>query len=314
MFSLANTTNLPNSIVTTTSGITQVDSRGSSSGGVLSGGTSGMHKYDFTTNLNVVDVSGGETPLTIVAGGNATESGGIWSKSITGTAWNSSVRSTEQYSTGGIWAISWEIMADTGTIRQMSGISENDLDTYQSCTHAAYQVNGYFYSTVYESGSGKSVKWVNQAERHIDPGDRFGVMISGSRLRYFVMKGTNVHIMHVSETPVTGTGLRWKGVMNRGTDASGHSQFGDVWYHDVTSQISSTSQIRGYASDALTQEHIDSLLDIGMIVQAGSTYANLIYIRSPSTEYEASLGVPYDIDMTHSYEAILNQDVKTITH
>lgn len=313
MFSLANTTNVPDSIITESGGITQIDSRGSSSGGVLGGGTSGVHEYTFTSSSNIADILAGETQLTIVAGSNASESGGVWSKSTTGTGWNASISSVETFDSADVWAMSWEVSNIFGTIRQMSGLSSLVGDHYNRCSHAIYQVNSYFYSTVYESGSGRSANSLDNANKYPAVGDRFGMMCSNGTIKYFVMKGTNVYVMHTSDALASGNGIGFKGCMNRGTNVSGTSEFTKAWIHNTSKQEILSSFVRGIASDPISQPEQDQLAKMGMVVESGSTYSNIFFTRTGGSRYDNGSGTSYDVNMTHQYEALLNQDLKTLS-
>jgi len=314
MFTLANTTNIPVSELKVTGNIHQIDSRESSSGGVISGGTSGLHKYKFVTTVNTPDITSSETPLTIEAQANANFSGGEWLKSSSGNSWNSAVRSVEGFNANEPFAFSWEIASVSGTVRQMAGLDNSPPDTnsYSSIDHAIYQVNNRFYSYVYENGTSVFIGPTVNPDMYVTAGDRFGVEVTAGKLRYFTLKNGVVYYAYESELSVSGL-YYWKGAMNRGNGSSGRSKFNNAWVHQDTKLITRSEEIAGEASSLITDEDKDKLATLGMIIENGSTYSNIYYSRSTNGAFSNN-GTTHDIDMIHRYQSVDNQDLKILGH
>jgi hypothetical protein len=317
MFSLAvnNNINVPLSVISNNGPVYHIDSRTSTNDGIEAGGTAGVHEYTFVSNYNKADIFAGETPLTLVDNGNSALDNGVWKKSIAGNSWNAGVNSTESFDASGVFAITWEVEVSTGTVRQMGGISTNPNagNSYTKSSHAIYQVNNYFYGYVYENGSSKKVVNQDMANRTVVPGDRFGISISGGSVSYFIMKGSVIYPMWESSTLATTTTAHFAMAFNRGVGSSGHSTIEKAWVHNASTIATRSVSIEGVANNIITPTDIATLKEVGMVIQAGSTYGDIYYIRDASSAYD-NLGVPFDIDMTHNYTVTSNQDVKVITH
>ena len=315
MFSLDNTTNIPRSVIAVDNGITQIDSRTSSNDGTESGGTSGRHKYQFSSTRNIIDLFGGGTDLTIVEGANFTF-GTTWKKSIDTNAWDSYVRSTESFDTTGIFAISWEVTTKIGTIRQMAGIDDNPTEnaSYTSMSHCLYQVNSYV-NNAYENGASRTDPFYPHSDKYLLPGHRIGCKVSGGEVQYYIQKGGVIINLFTSTLPIAGMAF-WKGLGNRGNLSSGWAEFGNVQVHQSTTTDLVGVDIVGNSDDFLSAEDIESLRQVGILSEPGSKYGNLYITRHDVDKWKVggtSGGAFYDLDYTHSYRAFDSQDVKTVS-
>ena len=76
-----------------------------------------------------------------------------------------------------------------------------------------------------------------------------------------------------------------------------------------------STTVSGTADAQLTPADIDSLAGVGMYIEPGSTHGNMYYARDATQSYrDSATNAAYDVSMTHTYEAIINQDLQTITH
>lgn len=314
MFTLQSTTNVAVSEVVQNAGLTTIDCSGSLSGGIISGATSGIHKYQIRSAVNRPDVLQNETPLTLEAGNNVALVDGVWLKTLAGNSWNASVRGTERFSVDGTFAITWEIQNTTGTVRQMAGIGNVDpvRDSYSGLSHGVYQINNYFYEFVYESGTRKSIPDMDYGNRTVTPGHRFGVTVSAGQVEYFIMKGTSIFPITASTNKLSGD-IYFQASFNRGDGESGQSSIANAFYHSGVKLGSAMVEITGNAADPISEEDVSLLADVGLIVSDSATYGILTYERSTSNAFTTG-GVPYDVDVTHTYTSVQQQDLINISY
>lgn len=307
-----NTIQVPVSKITLSelNGVYKIDTRDSEYGGSAQGATAGKHEYTFTANRNVLDVSGQTSPITIVAGGKVTVNGVEVEKSATGAVWDASFYSQQAFDPNvQDFAVSWLIESTTGTIREMGGLDNDPTvsDSFQSIEFAAFQVNNYFYSRIYESGA--AIVIPNYATFYFQVGDRCGVKCIDGKVTYFVLRGNVEHEIYTS-TKTASAPLYFKAALNRGSDQSGHSKVGSVEWHSETIINSKTIKISGGAEDVVSDAHIKELASLGMIVQDGSIYSDIRYTRNEASKFTDN-GTPFPIDITHAYSGPLGQGSAT---
>lgn len=297
----------------------RIDSRASKFQGIATGSTGGIHKYNFVTEANTVDLLGATTPATILLGTNVTLlAPDSYEKSITGNTWNSYIYSQESFDpTTTDFAVSWLVEnvgldgddGVTGTIREMGGLDNNPTQngSYSSIEFAIYQVNNYFYSRVYEGGAAIIIP--NYTTFYFQIGDRMGVKCIDGVVSYFVIRGTTETVIYTSLKKATEP-LFFKAAFNRGDGSSGHSELGGVVFHVAQKKVIHSVEILGESTADITDEDKEKLKTVG-IENVNGKYSDILFDRSNGSRFNNS-GTPYNLDYSHSYFGVVPQDLKII--
>jgi hypothetical protein len=301
----------PISTISSSGTTTNIDSRASTSAGIVSGGTIGEHKYIFTQEVLKPDVISTGTLANITLGANSVLTNGVYSKSDATDTWNGSIGGTDPLISKEGFAVSCDIINLTGTIRQMFGIDDNPTanDSYSSIDHAFYQVNSSFYSSVYETGTNTSTGSGNVA---LTLSSRVGVEVLNGDIRYFIHDTINdtINYVYTSRRALKDTYFI-KSAFSRGTSAAGTSTISGIRIHDLVSTTQSFT-ISGKSTDLISEEDKASLLThMGLIVTSTSVYSNMFFTRVDINKFKTA-GVFNSIDLLHNYYGLANQDIKTI--
>ena len=275
-----------------------LDATGSIENGVVKGGLSGFHRYAFTRNLNTVDIGGARTPINIVAGGNVTVNGVDVEKNVANNAWNASFYSAQAFDPLlEDFAVSWLVESVTGTIREMGGLDDNPSanNSYNSIDYAAYQVNNYFNTTVYEKGA--STAMPGYVRHYFQVGDRIGVKCIDGVVTYFTTRAGVEKEFYTSAKRAT-VPLYFKGAFSR-TSAEGHVMGGVEW-HSAKIASPSTVHLSGASADIISDADKESLVKIGLVIASGSTYSKPVFSLIDSDKYKDS-GAQYPLSLTHGY-------------
>lgn len=296
----------------TAGAIHTLDATASKAQGVVSGAFQGRHRYEIAGQVNTVDLLGETTPIAIIAGANVTVNGVEVEKSNTGNSWNSSFYSTLAFDPNvEDFAVSWLIEETTGTIREMAGLddSPSQNNSYSSIEYAVYQVNGYFYSRVYEGGT--AILIPGYSTFYFQMGDRVGVKCIDGFVTYFVIRA-GVETKIYTSTKRATVPLYFKGAFNRGDGSSGHSNIGSVKWHTAKKTVGKTVHVEGGAADLVSDADTEKLAQIGMDVQSGATYGVLTFARNASSKFDDA-GTPFDLAVSHAYLASFAETSLTAT-
>lgn len=310
--STISSSSVPMSTVKSQSGVYSFDSRASTFNTLESGGVSGVHHYNISSIKNTVDVLADSTPIQIVAGSNVTVNNDVVVKSLEGNSWNAAFYSTQAFDpVMQDFAISWKIESVDGTIREMGGLDDNPSQnsSYTSIEYAMYQVNGYLYSRVYESGA--AIEIPNYSNINLTIGDRLGMRVVSQEVTYFIQKGSEIIDVYTSTKKATAP-MYFKAALNRGAGSSGAASVEDVRWHTEQMPSAISTFIKGQSTDIISDTDKDILSEkTGIDIQEGSTYALIYFKRSSSDRFSDGTN-PYSIDVTHSYYGVDGQDIKTI--
>lgn len=300
MFSIDTNENIPIHVLSEANGVVTIDSSVSTLNGEELGATTGVHRYSFTRDRVIPDVSDAGTPLTIVAGSNVAVNTGIWSKDTNTNGWNASVRSTESFDVAGVFGISWEIYQDSNWTRMMGGLTTSDVgDSYKYLAIALYQVNNYLYNFYYKLGKATHNEGLDYDERTVAPGDRFVLCISSGQCKFFIRKNGALHYMGKLPDSLSGT-VKFMAAFNRGKNKTGSTSFGNAFVHTNTSIDSVRHVIEGAADSTISDADLESLSDLGYTATSGSTYGKLQLIRSSGSAFLDN-GVETSCQVVHEY-------------
>lgn len=283
----------------------RLDASGSLWNGAAIGGTNGTHRYHISVTKNVLDLLSPGTSVALQAGANAIlNAEGRFEKSNAGNAWNSWIESAAAVGDGATedFAVSWLVEEVTGTIREMGGLDDNPGQnaSYTSGEFMLYQVNG---NTLYA--------YENAANRgptslQLVAGDRLGVKVESGVVTYLHLRADVVTEIYKS-TAIANYQLFFKGAFNRGDGSSGHSEMGDVQRHDTYKQKAEQYVLTGSATESISDDDIAGLENLGLIVQPGSTYSNILVNKIINGQFPA--GTTYSVN--HAYSGTYGQSSTT---
>lgn len=277
--------------------INTIDATQSTLHWAAAGASQGLHLYSITSMTNDVDLSAPTVDATLIAWDNVTIVGEDVEKSIATNWFNASFYSWESYNPNEQnFAVSYAVESVTGTIREFWGIDDNPSanESYTSMEYAVYQINNYI--RIYESNVGQTIPEGNFI---VAVWDRIGFKVQRGIVTVFVLRGWAVVLEHVCAKKATSP-MFFKWALNRWDGQSGDSLMGDVNRHTGTQASTLTAQVFWNAAAALSPDDVERLENIGMDVQAWSTYSLINYIRKDTPMYD-DWGAPYDLDIIHSY-------------
>lgn len=299
---------IPLSTFTTDGENHTIDSQLSTWNGNETGGAMGIHTYNFSGIRNDLDILANSTPLTLVAGANVEPVGDGFEKSSLANTWDSWFSSQESFDPAvQDFAISWAVESTTGTIREMIGLDSQPSAnaSYTSIEFAAYQVNGNFYSYVYEKGSSIIT---GAGDVAVNVGDRIGIKCIDGVVTYFIQSGSLITDIYTSKEKATSP-MFLKAALNRGKTSSGAAVVTDCASHTGVVSRSVSTSVSGLATEIISDSDKDNLSELGFIPSLGSTYSMFKFSRPTSQKFPSGL----DINYSHFYYVSEAQDVQTIT-
>lgn len=285
----------------------RIDAQASTWNDSDSGGSLGRHTYLFSGLKHKLDMNAGSDNLTLIAGANATLNSDGGEKSIVGGSWNSYFYSQESFDPSTDFAITWDVTSTAGTIRQMIGLDDAPTAnaSYSSIDFAIYQVNATFYYVVYEKGRSQVT---GKGSVTVADTDEFGIRCEEGMVTYFIQSGSTITDIYTSLNKATKP-LFFKAAMNRGTDLSGHSVVSGCKSYTGTTAETVATRISGLATETINDDDANSLLTLGILPAANTTYSDFNFTRPVSTRFPAGLNLNYN----HTYSVNETQDIQSVT-
>lgn len=298
----------PLSEFTNTDGNYRINSQMSTWNENETGGAMGIHTYAFSGLKYKLDILGGSNPLTLTAGANVEIKDDGYEKNIEGNSWDSWFSSVESFDPSAQdFAVSWLVESTEGTIREMVGLdgAPSANASYSSIEYAIYQVNGTFYSYVYEKG--RSII-TGAGSVALNAGDRLGIKCIDGIITYYIQSGQLITDIYTSKTKATSP-LYLKAALNRGDGSSGEAVVTNCKYHDSLTSGNVTARIAGLATEMISEMDKDALVDIGIYPADGTSYSDFNFTRPVTQKFPAGLSLNY----SHYYSVNEAQDVNTVT-
>ena len=310
MFTLDTNESIPLHEITEEGGVITIDSGSSTLDGVAVGLTSGTHKYSFTRDRHVADLTATETQLSLSAIANVSETSGVWSKTSNTNGWNAAVKSDTTFDANEVFAISWEIDSTGNWTRMMCGLAAiTSATTYRNLLLGLYQINDYLYTFYYASGKATHNEDIDYDNRNVAVGDRFVISVSAGMAKFYIMKGSVLYPMGMPSINISGD-VKFMGCLNRGSNKTGATTLTNVYSHTATKLDNTHFVLTGASNEELDTTDISNLADIGFTVLSGSTYGKIKLSRNSSSAFIDN-GVESDCDIVHEFYGISRQETST---
>ena len=278
------TTPTPNSLV--------IDAQASLYDNSAQGGAKGRHSLGVTTTKSTLAPFALSEAKPLTAGANITydDTEDMMTKANAGNNWDSWFQSADAIVTPGVDCIvSWPVEGDfdgdgdtgaQGTVREMGGLDDNPSvnSSYSSGEFMMYQVNATTIY-VYEKGSNKGA-----FPQRVVVGDRLGIMVVDNVVTYIHIRNDVTTVLYTSLKKVE-VPMYFKGAINRGVGSSGHGSMGDVQAHSTMESSMLSVYIHGAAAEAIKQEDVNRLSEVGLRVSTGSTYSYLMVEKGSTYRY-----------------------------